>query len=195
MPSRVPPVFSAIKQGGQKLYELARAGHEVTPQPRMVRIDALRILSWDSPDLTLEIECGKGTYIRSLAHDLGTRLGPGAYLAALVRWRSGPFHLHESISLEQLEASLADGAWRELLYPPDAALAGFRAATLAPQSAARMRNGQLLQPADASGVGSGEPSELVRAYSTDGRFLGLLRWDDAAHAWQPHKVLQAAPAE
>jgi tRNA pseudouridine55 synthase len=186
---QVPPVYSAIKQGGQKLYELARAGQAVTPQPRTVRVDALRILSWGSPDLTLEIDCGKGTYIRSLAHDLGARLASGAYLAALVRWRSGPFRLHESISLEQLEAALAGGAWRELLHPPDAALSDFRVVTLSSDSVVRMRNGQLLSPGETLGVDSGEPGELVRAYATDGRFLGLLRWDDAAHAWQPHKVL------
>jgi len=192
---QVPPVYSAIKQGGQKLYELARSGQRVTPQPRTVRIDTLRILAWDSPDLTLEIECGKGTYIRSLAHDLGTLLGPGAYLAALVRWRSGPFRLHDSISLEQLEAALADGTAHELLYTPDAALADFRAATLTPESAVRMRNGQLISPVEASGVESGGPGELVRAYASDGSFLGLLRWVDAAHAWQPHKVLAFEPHE
>lgn len=186
---QIPPVYSAIKQGGQKLYALTRAGQQVTPQPRTVRIDALRILAWDSPDLTLEIECGKGTYIRSLAHDLGTRLGPGAYLAALVRWRSGPFRLHESVSLEQLEASLADGSWRELLSPPDGALHGFPSVSLTPESATRMRNGQLLSPADVSPATVGTHGELLRAYATDERFLGLLRWEEGAHAWQPHKVL------
>src|SRR5579884_1575167 len=186
---QVPPIYSAIKQGGQKLYDLARSGQQVVPQPRTVRIDALRILAWDAPDLTLEIDCGKGTYIRSLAHDLGARLGPGAYLAALVRWRSGPFHLHESSSLEQLEAALADGTWRELLSPPDTALVDFRKATLTPESATHMRNGQLIQPAAASGAEHGKLGELIRAYSTDEAFLGLLRWDDGARAWQPHKVM------
>jgi tRNA pseudouridine55 synthase len=195
---QVPPVYSAIKRGGQPLYALARAGEDVTPEPRRVRIDALRILSWNSPDLALDVECGKGTYIRSLAHDLGARLGPGAYLAALARTRSGPFRLRESVTLEQLEAALADGSWRDRLYAADTALLDRRAAILGPESEARLRNGQPLRfPIEMQpyGTAASPPDELLRAYSTDGRFLGLLRWEDAQAAWQPHKVLHAPPLE
>jgi tRNA pseudouridine55 synthase len=195
---QVPPIYSAIKRGGRPLYALARAGEDVTPEPRRVRIDALRILSWDSPDLLLDVECGTGTYIRSLAHDLGARLGPGAFLAALVRTRSGPFRLEESIALERLEAALADGSWRDCLYAADTALWDRRAAILGHESEARLRNGQLLRfPADVQPptTHATAPDELLRAYSTDGRFLSLLRWDETQAGWQPHKVLQVAPLE
>ena len=145
---QVPPIYSAIKVGGRKLYELARAGEAITPEPRAVRIDALTMVSWQSPDLVLDVTCGKGTYIRSLAYDLGERLGPGAHLAALTRTRSGPFTLAQSLTLEALEAALADGTWREHLFAADEALLGWRAAILGAASEARMRNGQLLRFAE-----------------------------------------------
>lgn len=195
---QAPPIYSAIKRAGQPLYKLARAGQDVAVEPRPVVIYALRIVAWSSPDLMVDIECGKGTYIRSLAYDLGERLGPGAHLAALVRTRSGPFTLKQSITLDMLEAALAGDAWRDHLYAADEALLERRAAILGTESEARVRNGQLLRfenaprPAEPPAP---EDGELLRAYSTDGRFLGILRWEAGAAAWQPHKVLLAAPVE
>ena len=190
---QVPPAYSAIKRGGQPVYKLARAGEDVVMEPRPITIFALRLISWDSPDLVLDVDCGKGTYIRSLAYDLGERLGPGAHLAALVRTRSGPFTLSQCLTLEALEAALADGAWREFLYAPDEALIERRAAILGSEHEARIRNGQLLSltmAGDAPVEG-----ELLRGYSTDGRFLGILRWDTERAGWQPHKVLLVEPVE
>jgi tRNA pseudouridine55 synthase len=190
---QIPPAYSAIKRGGQPLYKLARAGEEVTLEPRPITIYALNVVSWDSPDLVLDVECGKGTYIRSLAFDLGGRLGPGAHLAALVRTRSGPFTLGQCLTLEALEAALADGAWREFLYAPDEALLERRAAIVGADHEAELRNGQLLR-FDVAGAAPSE-GELLRAYSTDGRFLGILGWDGEREGWQPHKVLLVAPVE
>lgn len=198
---QVPPAYSAIKRGGQPVYKLARAGEQVELEPRPVVIYALRVVSWAAPDLVLDVECGKGTYIRSLAYDLGERLGPGAHLAALVRTRSGPFTLKQCVTLQGLERALADGTWRDALYAPDEALLERRAAILGAVSEARMRNGQLLRfgpetrPADGDGTDAREPreGELLRAYTTDGRFMGLLRWETAQGAWQPAKVLPVEP--
>lgn len=190
---QVPPAFSAIKRGGQPVYKLARAGEDVTMEPRPITIYALRVVAWESPDLTLDVDCGKGTYIRSLAYDLGERLGPGAHLAALVRTRSGPFTLSQCLTLEALEAALADGRWRDYLYAPDEALLERRAAILGPDHEASLRNGQLLQLEQI-----GDPpteGELLRGYSTDGRFLGILAWDAERAGWQPHKVLLVEPVE
>jgi tRNA pseudouridine55 synthase len=194
---QVPPRYSAIKRAGQPLYKLARAGEDVTPEPRPVVIAALRPITWEPPDLVLDIECGKGTYIRSLAHDLGARLGTGAHLAALRRTRSGPFKLDQAVTLEQLDAALAGDTWSALLYPPDAALLDRRAATLDAAQAAAMRNGQPLRLAPESLVPSAPApaeGELLRAYAADGRFLGLARWDASASVWRPHKVLDTARA-
>jgi tRNA pseudouridine55 synthase len=237
---QVPPIYSAIKRDGQPLYALARAGRAVTPEPRRVRIEALRIVAWQPPDLVLDVECGKGTYIRSLAYDLGERLGPGAHLAALVRTRSGPFRLVESVTLERLAAALgassqdlqssaqgspglaADfsplespsagtsvgasggrpwprgghatpGSLRDLLYAPDEALLERRAAILGLAAETRLRTGQVLRFDEAAAAR--EAGELLRAYTIDGRFLGVLRWDELESVWRPHKVLQVAPLE
>ncbi|HEV2459594.1 MAG TPA: tRNA pseudouridine(55) synthase TruB [Ktedonobacterales bacterium] len=195
---QAPPVYSAIKRGGRPLYALARAGETVTVEQRPVVIYALQIVSWDPPDLILDVECGPGTYIRSLAHDLGARLGPGAHLAALVRTRSGPFTLDHSLTLDALEAALGDGSWRDHLYAPDEALIERRAAILNAESTARLTNGQLLRFMDgarADELPPPAPDELLRAYSVDGCFLGILRWDTGAAAWQPHKVMPLAPVE
>ncbi|HLZ21853.1 MAG TPA: tRNA pseudouridine(55) synthase TruB [Ktedonobacterales bacterium] len=195
---QAPPVYSAIKRGGQPLYKLARAGQEVTVELRPIVIYILRIVAWASPDLTLDVECGKGTYIRSLAYDLGERLGPGAHLAALVRTRSGPFTLKQSITLEALEIALANGSWRNSLYAADEALLERRAAILGPANTARVRNGQLLRFDDAARPVDLLPptdGELLRAYSTDGLFLGILRWEAGAGAWHPHKVLIGEPVD
>jgi tRNA pseudouridine55 synthase len=198
---QVPPVYSAIKRDGQPLYKLARAGAEVTPEPRRVEITALEVVSWASPDLVLDVTCGKGTYVRALAYDLGERLGPGAHLAGLIRTRSGPFTLADSLTLEQLAAALADGTWRDHLFAADEALLDRRAAILGPESEARLRAGKPLRFAAAPDAGAApaldalDEPPLLRAYSVDGRFLGVLRWDAALAAWHPHKVLAVAPVE
>jgi tRNA pseudouridine55 synthase len=194
---QVPPAYSAIKRAGQPAYVLARAGEAVSLAPRPIVIYSLRLVSWQLPNLVLDVECGKGTYIRSLAYDLGQRLGPGAHLTGLIRTRSGPFTLAQCVTLEALEAALASEGWRDHLYAPDEALLDHRAAILGPAHEARVRNGQPLVfpvPAD-SATQPPREGELLRAYTTDGRFLGILTWDVAAAAWHPHKVLQVEPVD
>jgi tRNA pseudouridine55 synthase len=192
---QIPPVYSAIKREGKPLYKLARAGEEVTLEPRRVRIDALTIVAWDSPHLTLDIECGKGTYIRSLAFDLGRRLSPGAYLAGLIRTRSGPFTLDQSVTLEELEAALAGDDWRRLLHPADEALADWGAVTLDEEGERRLRTGQTLSLEPPSVIAGTDGQALLRAYTTDGHFLGILRWDREESTWRPHKVFAAPVSE
>ncbi len=198
---QVPPLYSAIKLAGQPLYKLARAGIAAECQARPVAIHRLDIVDWQPPALTLDVECSKGTYIRSLAHDLGERLGCGAHLGGLVRLRSGPFTLDESLTLEELAAALEDGSWSNYLYAPDEALLDWLAVILGPATEKRLLLGQNLPfppPGDlpVSGERAITPdAPLLRAYSTDGRFLGILSWLDAAHAWHPQKVLNSAPLD
>ena len=190
---QLPPIYSAIKRGGVPLYVRARAGEAIEVTPRRIRIDALRVIAWDSPDLTLDVECGKGTYIRSLAHDLGQRLGPGAHLAGLIRTRSGPFTLRQAITLEELGAALADGSWRDIIFATDEALLEWRAAILGEQNCARLRTGQRVRVERHSAAQPPAENELIRAYSTDGRFLGIMRWNGADEAWRPQKTLVIEP--
>jgi|SRR5579859_1846723 len=209
---QLPPLYSAIKSAGQPLYKLARAGIEAPRQARPVEIFELDFLDWQAPALTLEVECSKGTYIRSLAYDLGERLGCGAYLGGLVRLRSGPFTLEESLTLEELAQALEDGSWPNYFYAPDEALLDRMAVILGPVKEKLLMQGQnlhfpalallpTLPAASAEAIDAESAPEreseapLLRAYSTDGRFLAILRWQAAVHAWHPHKVLTSASVE
>ncbi len=207
---QMPPLYSAIKVAGQPLYKLARAGVEVQLQPRPIEIVRLEVIDWQLPVLTLDVECSKGTYIRSLAYDLGERLGCGAHLGGLIRLRSGPFTLDESLTLEELEQALQDGSWTNYLFAPDEALLDRMAVIVGPATEKRILLGQDLsyppppvQEMEREGeaktsASDDEPADaalLLRAYSTDGRFLAVLRWHAPVHAWHPHKVLAIAPLD
>ncbi|MDR3579296.1 MAG: tRNA pseudouridine(55) synthase TruB [Oryzomonas sp.] len=120
--SQVPPMFSAIKRDGQPLYKLARKGQEVERQPRRVRIDTLEILSVSLPLVALRMVCSRGTYVRSLADDMGAALGCGAALQELRRTSSGPFDIATSVTLEGLEEAVREGRADALCRTPFAAL-------------------------------------------------------------------------
>ena len=106
---QTPPMFSAIKIGGVPLYKMARQGEEVEREPRFIRVAAFDLLSFAPPKLTFDLHCTKGTYVRTVAHDLGQKLGCGAHLSALRRTGSGKFNLSAGLTLEQIEElSLAE---------------------------------------------------------------------------------------
>ncbi len=178
---QTPPLYSALKYQGQPLYRLARAGIEVPRSPRKVNIFRLELLDFKLPLLTLEVTCSKGTYIRSLAHDLGQALGCGAHLKSLVRLKSGPFHLSEAVSLPQLEDAFRHCYWQQLLYPLDVVLLRLMAIIVAEEKERAIVNGRPLL------LRGGNAGELCRAYSRDGRLIALLRFD--GRLWQAEKVL------
>ena len=191
---QVPPLFSAIKHAGEPLYRYARSQREVQPQPRRVVIYRLQLLDFQPPLVSIELECGKGTYVRSLAHDLGQRLGCGAHLASLVRLRVGPFALEDACTLPRLEQAFDQGRWQEFLLPPDAALAHWPRIDLTEEQATAVRFGQALA---AEGLELSPPREpadgaLARAYGPEGGLLALLRYDGPAGVWHPSKVFAAA---
>lgn len=183
---QLPPRYSAIKIQGQPAYKRARSGEELIMTARPITITSLNILAWEPPRLTLAIECSKGTYIRSLAYDLGEQLHCGAHLAALIRTRSGPFHLSESIALEQLAAVASAGTIEEYLYPPDAALQDYPALTLDAETVARVLHGNAFH--HTLNALSASPLELARVYDTSGHFLAIARWYPHQNHWQPIKV-------
>jgi len=180
---QTPPMYSALKHQGAPLYRLARQGKTVERKPRPVEIYDLKLLDWSSPVLTIEVTCSPGTYIRSLAHDLGQRLGCGAHLSSLVRLASGHFTLDEAISLEALSEAFATGRWVELLRPLDEALLDFEAITFDCQAERRIRLGQPVP-----GPKPSSSSSLCRAYSTEGRLIALLQYKAQTGLWQPKKV-------
>jgi len=177
--SQVPPMYSAIKQGGQPLYKLARRGIEVEREPRPVRVSHIELTQWSPPEFSFDVACSAGTYIRSLAHDLGRELGCGAHLTRLVRVQSGDFHLRDSLSLSELTS----GNWQEYIQPMDRAVADFPLLTLDPSAVQDLVHGRSISRRPEHPV-----SDLARAYTHDNRFIALVRSsEDAAH-WLPHKV-------
>jgi tRNA pseudouridine55 synthase len=185
---QLPPRYSAIKIQGQAAYKRARAGEEVTLQPRAIEIYALQIVAWhpsSAPRLMLAVDCSKGTYIRSLAYDLGERVGYGAHLSALIRTRSGPFTLANSITLEQLANACAQGNIAEYLLPADIAVQQYPALHLDAATAEHVLHGNPFR-SDAS---STQPqAALARIYDNSGRFLAIAAWDAEQQIWQPKKV-------
>ncbi|MEB8487557.1 MULTISPECIES: tRNA pseudouridine(55) synthase TruB [Acidithiobacillus] len=164
--AQVPPMYSAIKQGGKPLYELARKGLEVERAARQVRIDALDLVLLDGDRLVLDVRCSKGTYIRSLAADIGAALGCGAHVNGLRRTSTGPFDITQALTLE----ALADVLGREEcpLKAMDLALEYLPAVTLTENTAYYLRQGQGV-------VVAHTPASLgrIRLYGPMGQFLGL----------------------
>ena len=183
---QLPPRYSAIKLQGKPAYKLARAGEDISLAPRPITIYRLEVIDWLPPCLTLAIECSKGTYIRSLAHDAGEQLGCGAHLAALVRTRSGPFSLLESITLDQLADAFAAGDDQKVarfLYPLDIALQPYPALRLDDVTVERVLHGNPFK------YDEHIRANLARVYDTAGRFLAIAAWDEQHGLWQPRKVL------
>jgi tRNA pseudouridine55 synthase len=184
--SQIPPMYSAVKHQGKPLYELAREGIEVERKIRTAKIYSLDIKDWHNPFLTIEVTCGKGTYIRSLANDLGQALGCGAVLKTLVRSRCGVFEIEDATTPEQLEQSCKGGYWESLLYPMDSILSLWETAIVSPEKAQFIRNGVLVSLSENTELAA--TIEFCRAYTQDGNLLGILHFDAEKKLWQPEKV-------
>ena len=185
----MPPMYSALKYQGQPLYRYARAGKTVPRQERTVRIYRLELLRFDSPVVEIELEVGKGAYVRSIAHDVGEQLGCHAHMEQLTRVRSGPFTLDSAMQLGELEAAAERGDWEALLLPADRVLESWHAALLGEPHSQDVRQGQLLvlTPVSSKRIDLDTP---CRAYSEDGEFLAILRYR-GANRWHPEKVFSA----
>jgi len=180
---QVPPMYSALKRDGKPLYKLARQGIEVERKPRRITIYDIALRAWQSPDATIDVCCSSGTYIRSLAHDMGAALGCGAHLIALTRLASGSFTLEDAVMLENLTGpeDLSDQ-----LHPLDAALQDLPVLTLDADQARRVVSGQAIP---LSGVEAPADPSLCRAQDAHGTLLAIMTWDSAAQVWRPKKVL------
>ena len=160
---QTPPMYSALKHEGKRLYELARAGIEVEREAREVVVHDLELLDWAPPKLSIQVECGRGFYMRTFAHDLGISLGCYAYLSELERSKSGAFSIGDTISAEELEQVQDEEQWRDLLLPPDAALRGVEALSVDSAAERHLRNGQSVTlPATSTYA---KHLEMRRAYS------------------------------
>lgn len=174
---QIPPSYSAIQVQGKRLYDLARAGEKVEVPVRTVEVFKTEILDWrtgEFPEIDVAIACGAGTYIRAIARDLGTALNTFGTLAALTRTQSCGFHLADSLTLEQLEAQVQQGAFQAI--PPTEALKDLAAITLSAQDSQRWCLGQRLKvfrDKEESIFTSSTPSAPIRVHNEDGHFLGI----------------------
>jgi len=163
---QLPPMYSAIKINGQKLYELARRGREAERPARPVTIFALELLSGGGADYSLRVRCSKGTYVRTLCHDLGEALGCGGCMSSLRRTAAGRFSLEQAHTMDEILAFAAQDDVQKLLLPVDTLFSGDPSVTVTPAQAARIKNG--------AGVRNRSfPSGRVRVYTESGEFLAL----------------------
>jgi tRNA pseudouridine55 synthase len=191
---QTPPMYSAVKHHGKRLYQLARAGIEVERRSRLTRIHLVELVDWQPPVVTIEVVCGKGTYIRSLAHDVGQALGCGANLKRLTRLRCGLFDIEDAVSIPQLEHAFRYGYWQHFVHPIDTVLLNWTAMVVSDATERTIKNGCSL----VLGNGCFEQNLSVlsslenrcRVYTSDGCFLAVLRFNPEAGQWQPEKVFQ-----
>lgn len=188
-----PPDFSAVKVAGRRAYELARRGERLELREREIEIQRLDLLEWQAADparpcATLEVACSAGTYIRSLARDLGAAAGSGGYLGALVRLASGPFRLEAALDLDGLRGAVQSGRLDAYLLPPDSGLDAYPGLRLEAGALASIARGQVVRLPDGAATESG-PDQLVRILDADGRLTAMARL--LGGRLHPDKVLRA----
>jgi tRNA pseudouridine55 synthase len=177
---QVPPAYSAAKVTGRRAYRLARKGHTFDLQPRTVQVYGIDLLDWAFPRLDLEVRCGKGTYIRSLARDLGDRLGCGAYVESLRRTRVGPFTVDDALSPDTTAAEA-----RSRLQPLALALAEIPRLEVTATEAGHLRQGRQVPWGDEA---AGDGSERA-VFDSHGSLVGIVRGEPATRSWKPDKIL------
>ena len=181
--SQRPPAHSAIRIGGKRAYDLARAGLDVEVPERIVTIYDLTVADRTETSISLSIDCSKGTYIRSIARDLGAMLGCGAYLSNLVRTRSGPFTLCDAWTTIELEALDPRDSWALIAEHPDAALPGWPAILLSDAESEDWRHGRPIPVTEPPAHG------MARVYDNEGRWRGLAEHDRDRDVWRALRVI------
>jgi tRNA pseudouridine55 synthase len=174
-------MHSAIKVEGQRMYELARRGESVELPPRPITIHEIEVISWEPPVAEVHVHCSKGTYIRSLARDMGEKSGVGAYMSNLVRVRTGPFTLEDAIRLNDLESLIESEPWEQIAVHPDTSLMDREAIILGADAAASWRNGNTIDVPGAAGI--------VRVYDESGQWLGVGQCLEGESILRPAKVV------
>jgi tRNA pseudouridine55 synthase len=175
--SQRPPPFSAVKVEGEPLYKRARRGEVVEGPLRQVTVYELSVIEWNSPQLEIELTCSSGTFVRSIAHDLGRELGCGGHISALRRLSIGEFSVSESVTLPALDRE----NWKQHLMPLDAAVNHLPRIDLSVEQAMQLQHGQSV-PAQLSP----DNADLARAYDKNGRFVGIVALEN--DRWRARKI-------
>lgn len=186
---QTPPPYSAVKVQGRKAYEMARQGEEVELAPRKITVHHLEVLEWAPPEVVIDVHCSSGTYVRSLANDLGVMLGCGGYLVGLRRTKSGRFSLRDSVPLRKLQEAFAAGNWYQYLIPAAEALGDWTSLELNPDEVEAIRHGHRIKVVDDLSA------EMVCGISTQGELVAILEvfvTEDGSREWQPKKVFYSS---
>ena len=162
---QIPPMYSAVKIGGKKLYELARKGESIERKPRHITIFGLEITGRSDNDYILDVVCSKGTYIRTLCHDIGTALGCGGCMSSLRRTKSGVFSVDNAYTIAEIQEAADRGEEEKLLLPIDTLFAGYTKLSVDADSEKKLKNGCI--------INTSSPDGRFRVYSEDGEFLLL----------------------
>ena len=175
---QVPPMYSALKVGGKRLYELAREGKVVERKARPVDIYQIRVLKMDLPRVWMEVSCSKGTYIRTLCHDIGEKLGCGGCMEELFRTKVSSFLLSDSLTLADINKRMQEGTLGEVLVPVDAMFGGYRKIVVKEPWISLARNGNSLPIKAVTGGEGIEDGEEVRLYNEAGQFIAIYGWKE-----------------
>lgn len=190
---QIPPMYSALKVNGKKLYELAREGIEVERKPRRVQFHEIEILKIEPPNVWMRVTCSKGTYIRTLCHDIGEALGCHGCMAKLVRTRVGRFELSESKKLSEIEAYVKNQELEKLLVPVDAMFSGYPYIMVKPEADLLVYNGNPLKESMLAAEKVAEDSGKIRIYTSSGEFVGIYQYDITRKIWKPEKMFLERP--
>lgn len=190
---QIPPMYSALKVNGKKLYELARTGVEVERKPRRVEILSIEILNISLPRVSFRVHCSKGTYVRTLCQDIGEKLGCGGCMESLLRTRVAQFSIEESLKLSEIEQLAAENQLKSKVLPVDGCFSEYPAYQARPEADRFLYNGnsvyerQAVPMKDSKESKAGE-NELIRMYDSKGTFIGVFSYDSVNRSWKPRKM-------
>lgn len=187
---QIPPMYSALKVNGKKLYELARQGREVERQPRRVDISKIQILEIRIPYVRFVVECSKGTYIRALCADIGERLGCGAAMESLKRTRVGTFKIEDAITLSWVEQLMASGEFENYVVPPDSVFMEYEGAAVKQEAERALLNGNKLSlgQLDLERPKGFDDGELLRVYNGKQEFKAVYTFVKKENVFKPYKM-------
>lgn len=191
---QTPPMYSAVKVNGKRLYELARQGMEVERKKRKITVHSCEIREFfpETSEFTMEVECSKGTYIRTLCHDIGERLNCGAAMASLVRTRVGTFSLGDAFTLSQIEERVKAGTVEEIVVPTDRVFEQYPKVTVTQDGIRFLQNGNRISQAFCQADTHVDDGGTVRMYGQNDQFYALYCYDEKAHFFTNVKMFYNA---
>lgn len=190
---QIPPMYSALKVNGKKLYELAREGIEIEREPRKVQFHKIEILEIAPPRVRMAVTCSKGTYIRTLCHDIGEALECHGCMEHLTRTRVGRFEISDSKTLSEIEEIVRNGGLDEILTPIDEMFSDSPYIAVRPEADALAFNGNPLKETSLSFAVRPDRTQRIRLYSSTEIFVGTYQYDEERKIWKPEKMFLERP--